>query len=358
MLHVTPQLFALTETGDLEDLKAALQNAMALEHATMPPYLYALYSLSGNAAVNPRIKGALRTIVREEMLHMMLAGNLLKAIGGKPVIYSADFVPRYPGPLPGIATDLIVPLKRFSRELARDVFMRIEEPATPLEFRVQAAGMGPTAEERPRTIGEFYARIRQIFQERPELIQVTNGQPSTDRFAAYPVKQTIESSEDAVMAIDFIVEQGEGTTKDPYFRDGDDDPVDDMLAHYYRFAEIVRGKLKRNPAPPADPAPQDLYIYDAEDAVPFDEARVLALRDNPRADDFAEGSPVRQKMDECNLIYTEMLRGLDDAFNVNPGRMGEAIGKMTELRTAVGGLMSMELGDGTRPGPSFEFLEP
>jgi len=351
MLHVTPELFALANSGNPEDLKAALQHAIALEHATMPPYLYALYSLGGE---NSEISKVLRTIAQEEMLHMLLAGNLLKAIGGRPVIHSAEFVRAYPGPLPGIASDFDVPLKRFSLELARDVFMRIEEPDKPIPFPVHApAALG----SQPRTIGEFYRQIRKVFRDQPNLIQVKTGQPTEPQFADYPVKQTIESSADAMAAIDFIVGQGEGTDTDPFFRDGDNIPDNDSLAHYYRFAEIVRGRLKKNLTPPPNPKPEDLYFYDSADLVSFNAGAVLPLRDNPRRADFPQGSEARRRLDEFNRAYTEVLRALDDAFNVDPTRLDDAVGLMRPgLRSAALALTSFDLGDGTRLGPSFEFV--
>ena len=51
------------------------------------------------------------------MLHMTLASNLLNAIGGSPVIDKPEFIPTFPGPLPGgIDTGLIVHLAPFSME--------------------------------------------------------------------------------------------------------------------------------------------------------------------------------------------------------------------------------------------------
>lgn len=33
------------------------------------------------------------------MLHLSLAGNILKAVGGKPTLYHSDIIPRYPSNL-------------------------------------------------------------------------------------------------------------------------------------------------------------------------------------------------------------------------------------------------------------------
>lgn len=34
--------------------------------------------------------------MKQEMLHLGLAGNILRAIGAKPQIYGTEFTPRYP----------------------------------------------------------------------------------------------------------------------------------------------------------------------------------------------------------------------------------------------------------------------
>ncbi len=131
----------------------------------------------------------------------------------------------------------------------------------------------------------------------------------------------------------------------------------DELAHYYRFSELVRGRIKKNPAPPPDAKPEDLYFYDANDRVPFTEADVLPVRSNPRASDFAENSPPRVAVDKFNRIYTQMLGLLDDAFNKDANKVFNAVALMNPgLQTAAKAVMAVVLDDGTRPGPSFEFL--
>src|ERR1019366_837314 len=125
MLYMKPELFALLGTNKIEDLRTVIQTAIELEHSTMPPYLFALYSL-GNS--NPTIYSTLREIAVEEMLHMLLACNLLNAVSGTPKINDPTFVPSYPTPLPGtVHGSLIVPLKPFSKAVAENVFMEIEE---------------------------------------------------------------------------------------------------------------------------------------------------------------------------------------------------------------------------------------
>lgn len=322
----------------------------------MPPYLFARYSL-GRSLVNLEIAKVLREIVHEEMHHMLLAGNLLKAIGGSPVIYRPEFVPAYPTNLPGtVATDLVVSLAPFSKEVVENVFMRIEQPVQVLEFPTS----GMTALAPSKTIGEFYGRIRDAFEAEGEgwIVDKTGATQPWHPGLPSGIKK-ITSVADALKAIDLIVEQGEGTESEPIFPDGDTNPKNDELAHYYKFAEMVKGRLKRNPAAgPATP-PQERYLYDASDSVPFDAAEVLPLRTNPKSHQFAPGSPARQAIDAFNVNYTNVLEQLHAAFNGQPSRIYSAVDFMNKMGFLAANIYGIILDDGTRPGPTFEYaIEP
>lgn len=352
MIRIEPRIFALAESGDPEQLKLALQHALELEHATMPPYLYAWFSL-GNK--NRRAANILRGVVEEEMLHMLLAGNILKAIGGSPRIAFKKFVPTYPGPLPGaVAQDLQVPLKPFSLQLVEQIFMRIEQPEHVLEFKTRGAEF---AEEPAKTIGEFYARIRKTFVEKGDAIIVdTTGtqQPATKRFA---VEQRVRSAKEAIAAIDLIVEQGEGTETDPFFPDGDDLPDNNKLAHYFRFAELVKGRLKRNPDATPQTPPEERYFYDSSDRIEFDASLVLSLPDNPVPELYPAGSPAQAGNIEFNRLYTNVLQQLHQAFNGAPNRLEDAIGTMQSMRTAALQLVELPINGGIHAGPTFSYVE-
>ena len=104
------------------DLMQALQLAVELEHSTIPPYLTALYSIKQGS--NVEVADLIRSVVIEEMLHMALSSNILISIGGAPNIDRPDFVPTYPGPLPGgLRGGLTVRLRRCSIAQIRDVFV-------------------------------------------------------------------------------------------------------------------------------------------------------------------------------------------------------------------------------------------
>ncbi|HEX8067887.1 MAG TPA: ferritin-like protein [Thermoleophilaceae bacterium] len=327
MITLQPQCLDGIDT--LPGLQQALQNAIELEHATLPPYLYALYSLDQDE--NGEIYGLIKSVVMEEMGHFGYACNILNAIGGSPAIDDPSFVPSYPGPLPcGVESQLTVPLAPFSLDVVENVFMVIEEPEDPVAVAA-AEGL---------TIGQFYDAIKEalvaqgssIFTGNPDL-QVTNG---------FPELTAVTDLDTATAAIDTIVEQGEGTTQSPDDQQGD-------LAHYYRFAEIYHGKaLIQNPSPPPS------WAYEG-DPIPFDPAGVLPLVTNPKGSQYPQGSPAQQANDAFNATYRTLLQHLHSAFNGTPGDLNDAIGDMFTLKDQAAAVMAIELGDGTNAGPSFEY---
>ncbi|MGK0225697.1 MAG: hypothetical protein ACI8XD_000506 [Thermoproteota archaeon] len=89
-------LVQAARTGSINDVKQSLQQAVELEFATLPPYLYAWCTIGSNHVA----RGRILDIVHQEMVHMMLACNILNSLGQVPIIASPGTVPKYPGPLP------------------------------------------------------------------------------------------------------------------------------------------------------------------------------------------------------------------------------------------------------------------
>src|SRR5277367_3976485 len=137
----------MPKVNSLDDLRQHLQGAVELEHATLLPYMYALYSII--PGTNDDAVGILTSVFVEEMLHMALAANLLNAVGGRPRIAEPGFVPSYPTSLPFSNESFQVPLARFSRESVA-TFMRIERPE-----EIDSPGESDHFE----TIGQFYRAI-------------------------------------------------------------------------------------------------------------------------------------------------------------------------------------------------------
>jgi hypothetical protein len=208
--------------SNLADLQDALQTAMQLEFATIPPYLCAQWSVNNDPS---GVGNMIQDIVVEEMFHFALAGNMLTAIGKTPSIANAAFVPSYPTHvLPGgIPQRLAVDLRPLSLDQLQ-VFMQIENP----EFPPVALLAGPP----PATIGAFYDTISTGF---------TVVNPTTipnAPFVNMGEAVQIKTIADAQAAITRIKIEGEGTQGSP-----DEPPGDSsQFAHYYRFKEIFTGK--------------------------------------------------------------------------------------------------------------------
>src|SRR4051794_33898240 len=106
----------------IDELKDLLTAAVKLELSTIPPYLCALYSIQPRG--NNEAKLVIRSVVVEEMLHMVLAANVLNAIGGEPRVSGPDHAPRYPHELPdGVVMDLLP----FAPESV-EAFLKVENP--------------------------------------------------------------------------------------------------------------------------------------------------------------------------------------------------------------------------------------
>lgn len=83
------------------------------------------------------------------------------------------------------------------------------------------------------------------------------------------------------------------------------------------------------------------------------------MRNNPRAADFADVSPVRRAMDAFNRTYWTLLRDMHRAFNGEPRALPGTMGGMMRLERQARDLMQMPTGDGvTHAGPSFEYVPP
>jgi rubrerythrin len=332
MLMMKPDLLAgLDKPGGL---KSALQVAIELEHSTIPPYLYAVFSLEGGD--NQEIEQLVDGVVKEEMAHMALACNILNAIGGTPEIDTPRFIPTYPKSLPGtVEEQLKVHLRRFSIEQVEKTFMIIEEPEEPLAIPDAIAAT-------PLTIGAFYAKVKQAIEAAGQAIFV--GDPKRQVTGGFAEIIAVTDVASASTAIETIVEQGEGTSSSPF-----GDKADDEFAHFYRFAEIAKGK-KLIPAPGQKPP----WRY-AGETIPFDPAKVKPVVDDPHCSNYPEGSPARKACEEFNHTYTNLLKLLHEVFNGAPQTLDSSIAVMFELKQQAGEVMAIELGPGKHAGPSFEY---
>ncbi|MFF6888415.1 ferritin-like protein [Streptomyces sp. NPDC012421] len=365
----------IMEIDSVDDLRSALQQALLVEHATIPPYLAAL--LSVKSGHNTEIVDIIRGVVLEEMQHMAQVGNLLNAVGGTPRIGRPGLVPTYPGRLPGpVLPDLKVRLRRLSLEQVENVFMAIELPERPMvggkpfkgsvigpdDIEVGRAGEVLAADDRavraledwfeaaeyaPQTIGWFYNEIARAVIRLDRGGRLFTGDPA--RQVSWPgapgVLFRVEDRRSALLAIHQIIEQGEGS---PHDLDGDGAPDPGALGHYYRFQEIVEGRrLIRN----ADGA----WVFEGK-PVPFDPEGVHPTADDPDTYSLPAGSVARRDSEQCDESYTRALTSLNRVFNGHPEEMDDAVGLMYQMQVQAKKLLGIAVpgGGGTVVGASFQ----
>jgi hypothetical protein len=320
------RLLAVPEgTRGVDWLRSALQVAVGLELATIPPYLCGLWSVKDRGSEVARL---IRRIVGDEMYHLGIVCNLLVAVGGRPRIKAAT--PAYPGPLPGgVRAGVTVYLSGLTKPFVRDVMMAIEAPEEPL---VRSARPSPT-------IGEFYGDMLKAFWTvRPQLS--ARGQLS--QYVGADDLLPVETLDDVERAIEIIREQGEGTASSPA-----DSFEDDHPAHYYAFGEIYHGRELRET--------DDGWRY-VGGPVPFPEVR-------PMGPVPAGGWPnppaqVRQLLYRFDATYSTVLDALDAAWAGGGQRtLGAAIHAMHGLEDPA--LQLMETKNPYAPGtygPQFRAL--
>jgi Ferritin-like len=333
----------------LEDLRTALRHAIELELGTIPPYLTALFSIKPGANA---VAGAIvRSVVIEEMLHLSLACNMLNAVGETPSLPAA--VLRYPSPLPmGIGDkpggpELIVPLTRLS-QASIQTFMTIEEPEHPLHFP-KAAALGQTQYQAIgdlyQTIGEFYKAVGQLMKELGERVFTGGASHQVTGWIDQNRLHAVLNLDDALKAIELIIEQGEGTEQSP-----EDESKE--LAHYYRFEQIqLHETLNRDPALPAG------YEWGAP-PVGLDDAGVWPMIKNPPEVPLPQGSEVARISDQFDGTFTLLINELQRTFGGEPGALGSAMAQMHALRIEAARLVPMEVpGRIGTAGPRFLYVD-
>lgn len=337
MIRLEPQ-----PMDTVAEVQAALQKAIRLEFATLPPYLYALFTL--REGTNEPARSRISAIVREEMTHMALACNVLNAIRGNPVVADASVVPTYPGPLPfhiggADGTPFGVGLLPFS-PAALDQAIQIEEPEHPIPIPDAAL---EALEPSFQTIGQFYVALDDALSRLPtEAWAVPPRNQLTDHPFFPGELFSVSGFPDASRAIHRIVSEGEGTTTSPLDFEGE-------VAHFYRFEEIRRDKVLQKDAS----VPQG-FSFGGRLGVDFGDV-IPAIAD-PAAHDFT-GDPVAQAaQDGCDRAFTVMLQEMQRAVNGETGRLGNAVRAMFDLTMAARAALAVPLsGSDKSAGPAFLF---
>lgn len=339
------------------DLHEYLYAAMQLEHATIPPYLMALYSIK--PGTNSDATHVLRVVVVEEMLHLTLAANLMNAVGGTVDLTKSDFVPLYPAHLPDGEEDFAVGLQPFSRE-AIATFLQIERPEKPTGKRLTSRRVHPTTrlgltsqETGYYSIGEFYQEIERGLVALHDRMGAALFAGKRDRqvgpeyyYSGGGEVHEVFDIETARTAIRLIIEQGEGVGGAIY-----EHSKGHELAHYYRFQQLVLGKYYQpGDAPGAPSGPPVTVDWDA----------VYRFKPNVRLADMVAEPELHAAALDFNAAYAGFLALLTRAFGGEPGLLIEAVPEMFKLRHKIERLMHNPLPDGAgrNAAPTFEMAVP
>ncbi|MFT3776169.1 MAG: LodA/GoxA family CTQ-dependent oxidase [Minicystis sp.] len=203
----------------IESLQEHLQWAVSTELSTIPPYLAALYSIQDNTSEAFR---SIRSVVFEEMLHMMLASNMLNAVGRSPLV-TGDFAPTYPGYMKHHAAGgPFIQIQAYSASLMSVTFMAIEQP--------EPSPRAPAEGDEFHTLGQFYKAIEEGFVH---CVDRYTEKGVFGRDTGFQARDTyfglggghlfeVKNLADAKRAINEIVQQGEGAAFPRAMPEGED----------------------------------------------------------------------------------------------------------------------------------------
>lgn len=292
--------FAPNSEVNPDNLGAAIQQAIEIEIATIPVYLYTYYSiirtpnqdaisgglvqalvksgmphadaaataldLSAEIMVYANKAGALiMSVAIEEMLHMALSSNLKQALAGTPELVGKS-PSVWPACLPGHMPEFPIDRARLSLDQLM-TFLKIESP-DPLPDKQFLQAPFPY-----KTIGQFYGMIEDCIKNNdlsyrtflPQLVPGKGYYAQNNIDTVYYDKQHkphfvnaddsgdlvyVQDRDSAIKAIHLIVEQGEGNTDAPgLMPDGTvncgaivpadyDDPAKEELSHFEKFTQI------------------------------------------------------------------------------------------------------------------------
>lgn len=309
------------------ELRAHLALALRVELSTVPPYLYAAWSIEDQGSEAALL---IRSIVVEEMLHAALVSNLLLAVGGEPDLTDPSIPPHYPMLLPHHQPDILMSLAPASHELVREVFMELEKP--------KALG-APAEDDDYESLGQFYEAIEVAIDELDDGTLFSNHQPERqlgDEHYYRAVEDDADDSGGLVLvhdaasadeAIEIIVHQGEGLQDDRWA-----DPAHQELTHYAKLVEIADG------------------------TAPIGLVRPMLV--NPRTTDLPEA--IRPVSDLFNGLYRGLFLTMADAFSGHGDQrkvVGRLYGLMSVLEPVARYLSDQPIGDGLVAGPTFEVVD-
>lgn len=316
---------------DMDWLEDSLQSAIALEHATLPLYLSAMFSLQVQGYT---VYNLVRSVAMEEMVHMAIACNILAALGGTPQIKNLS--PKFPSMgLPGGAEpDLAVALAKLSKKQLQN-FMRLESPAFLLDEKYKA--------ETYPTIANLYAAIRNAIAANADSVRAAMKKGGTSNqigddigFTTITYSEGQDPLPQLYDGIDEITLQGEGSPS----RTLHADKFEGEESHYAKFAEVYYGRRYSKPAGHVVLTRETEHrFFEGYSIAPPDIVNILfvpsdgyeaLLKFDPN------GAAVEAALTAFDKAYTAIMSDLDAMWNGPSNRswptFGQAVAAMGQLR--------------------------
>ncbi|MCG7546840.1 ferritin-like protein [Pseudoalteromonas sp. Of7M-16] len=352
----------------IEDLYQMLDAAIQLEHATIPPYLTALYSIYPET--NIEAAATIRAVLVEEMLHMTLSANVLNALGRHPNLLSDGFVPAFPTYLPDGERDFQVSISCFSADTL-ETFLKIERPgmlqqntqsggpkgcvtrADHSKFNLDAIKPLKSSTYSFYSIGDFYDAIIDGI----EFLEAQANECGETIFIGDPKFQVsnkyyysgggsvveVTDKASAIRALELVIEQGEGLSKEIFDSEGE-------ISHYYRFEQLKFGRYYQLGDEPGKPTgPKFDVDYD----------KVYPIKSNPKLADLPDNSALLKAAQDFNQNYRKFLVTINAAFSGQQNLLLGAVCGMFKLKEYASQLIRNPIP--TNPqlhaGPTFEIEE-
>ena len=345
-----------------------LCEAAELEHAVMCEYLFAAFSLKRSVdegltheqlAAVERWRSTILAVAKQEMLHLAIACNLLTSIGVSPHLSR----PNLPQPARHYPSGVRFELLPFGEQALRH-FLFLERPegmdlndAEGLAAMKNAVPVTGKEEIAPhlqefRTVGHLYRSIEAGFRHLAEKMGEKNlflgpaGSQTRGELFGWKELAPISSTDEAVRAIEAIVEQGEGSRGD--WRN----------AHFGRFLSVLTEYLQmRQNAPGLEVARPVLPVL----VRPPETGEEVTLITDPATARVADLCNVTYEM-LLHLLY-RLMSHIDESADQIGILAAVAVGIMNDVMGPLAGILStMPVGPehpGRTAGATFElFYQP
>ena len=341
----------ISNNSKIAELHEKLLKVIAIEHSTIPPYLFAYWSIKDRSSETARI---ILEITKQEMMHMAMACNILNATGGVPKCNRPDFIPDYPCALPGHSETqfpFVVGLTKLNID-SIITFLEIERPRSTM-LKLQDPKTQEPIDKGWETIADFYLEITALiwglndadFNHGKQLKPSDKPDNPGTLFSVY-------NKSDAIRCIAEILEEGEGLGLN---KSGSED------SHFQRFVTIYRemgglGDIKNGgfSAKELKNKVDQTKYADFMNGIRNISSNPRILRSN------AQGYILENQ--RFNSAYSKMLDHIQGALTMNEPSMGDAVKNMFALGRHADAIMSIpidpEFEENGYCGPTFEYLMP